>query len=85
MNAPSSSPLQATVRWLLSHTAFPASRLEPRAEALLCLAALANAENEIENQRFLIQSRDYAKDAALRAHMERRKLAHYKSDNGQKV
>ena len=77
--------MQATVRWLVAHTLFPASRLEPRAEALLCLAAIANAETEIENQRFLIQSRDHAKDAALRAHTERRKLAHYKSDNGQKV
>ena len=85
MNSSSPSPLGATIRWLLAYTIFPASRLEPRAEALLCLAAIAAAEDEIGNRRFLIKPRDPAKDAALRAHMQRRSHAHYKSDNGQKV
>ena len=34
---------------------------------------------------FLVKSRDGARDAALRAHNERRKLTHFKCDNSAKV
>ena len=86
MNPSSSSdPLRDTVRWLAAHTRFPASRLESRAETMLCMAALANGENETVGQRFLVKSRDSAKDAALRAHEQRRSHAHHKSDNSAKV
>jgi hypothetical protein len=85
MNASSVNPLHDTVRWLAAHTLFPASRLEPRAEVMLCMAALAAGENETESQRFLVKSRDIAKDAALRAHAQRRSHAHFKSDNSAKV
>ena len=82
---PSVDPFRTTVLWLAAHARFPATRLEDRSERMLCMAALANAESANEGQRFLIQSRDIAKDAALRAHNERRKHAHHKSDNSAKV
>lgn len=80
-----SNPLRDTVRWLAAHARFPATRLETRAETLLCMAALAAAESEAERERFLVQSRNGAKDSALRAHNLRRSLAHYVSDNKQKT
>jgi hypothetical protein len=85
MNPSSVNPLHDTVRWLAAHTLFPASRLEPRAELMLCMAALAAVGSETEGPRFLIKSRDGAKDAALRAHAQRRSHAHFKSDNSAKV
>ncbi len=81
-----SNPLQTTASWLATHARFPASRLENRAELMLLMAALASAADEAEQtQRFLIKTRDVAKDAALRAHKERRSHAHHKSDNSAKV
>jgi hypothetical protein len=85
MPSPSSNPLSATVAWLQAHASFPRSRLQTHAEALLCVAALVDAEESAASQRFLVQPRDPARDAALRAHNQRRSHAHYKSDNGQKV
>jgi hypothetical protein len=85
MNSSPSDPLRDTVCWLAAHARFPASRLETRAETMLCMAALANAANEPLTRRFLIESRDGAKDAALRAHAQRRSHAHFKSDNSAKV
>ncbi len=79
------NPLRDTVRWLAAHARFPATRLEARPERLLCMAALAAAENEADRERFLIQSRNGAKDSALRSHNMRRSLAHYVSDNKQKT
>lgn len=79
------NPLQQTVRWLANHTIFPASRLQPGAEALLCVVAIAEFETAAENERFLVQRRDGAKDSALRAHAQRRSLVHYKCDNSAKV
>lgn len=52
---------------------------------MLCMAALAAAAEAAENPRFLIESRDIAKDAAQRAHAQRRSHAHFKSDNSAKV
>jgi adenylyl- and sulfurtransferase ThiI len=80
-----SNPLATTVRWLAAHARFPATRLEGRAETMLCMAALAAAESEADRERFLIQSRNGAKDSALRSHNLRRSLAHYVSDNKQKT
>lgn len=80
-----SDPLRRTVRWLATHARFPASRLEGRAETMLCMAALAGAAESADNPRFLIESRDIAKDAAQRAHAQRRSHAHFKSDNSAKV
>ena len=85
MTSTTTDPLQATVRWLATHTRFPASRLAKPAEALLCLAALAAADEAAERQRFLIQSRDPAQTSALRAHGLRRSQVHFKCDNSAKV
>jgi hypothetical protein len=78
-------PLRDTVRWLATHTRFPAHRLEPRAEVLLCLAALVAADEAEEQRRFLIQRRDPAQTSALRAHGLRRSRVHFKCDNSAKV
>lgn len=85
MSLTDSNPLQQTVRWLGAHTLFPLSRLEGRAETLLCLGALATAQEAAENARFLVQRRDGAKDSALRAHAMRRSQVHFKCDNSTKV
>lgn len=79
------NPLQQTIHWLVAHTGFPSRRLPADAEALLCVSALAEAENAAENSRFLVQRRDGAKDSALRAHALRRSQVHYKCDNSAKV
>jgi hypothetical protein len=78
-------PLRNTVLWLAAHARFPAGRLEAKAETMLCMAALATAAETAENPRFLIESRDIAKDSAQRAHAQRRSHAHFKSDNSAKV
>lgn len=83
------SPFLNTLRWLTAHTPFPASRLADKAETLLLIAVAAQQEEAnvaAESAgKFHIQSRDIAKDAALRAHAMRRSLVHYKCDNGAKV
>lgn len=85
MNSSSPDSLRDTVRWLSLHTRFPASRLERNAEALLCFAAAAAAEEAAENQRFLVKSRDPAQTSALRTHALRRSQVHFKCDNSAKV
>ncbi len=85
MSPPPLNPLRDTLRWLAAHARFPASRLAPRAETLLCLAALAAAEEAEEQRRFLIQRSDPAQTSALRAHGLRRSRVHYKCDNSAKV
>ena len=85
MNTATSNPLADLVRWLGAHAGFPARRLEPRAEALLCVAALAVAEQESEEARFHVQRRDGARDSAQRAHALRRSQVHFKCDNSAKV
>ena len=81
------NPLQTTVRWLSTNTLFPVSRLDARAEAMVCAAALAAAEEAaaMAATRHLVQSRDGAKDAALRSYNHRRSLVHYVCDNAAKV
>lgn len=85
MNTSSLDPLRETVRWLAQHTRFPAVRLPAKAEALVCVAALAAAEEAQAQQRFLIQRRDPAQTSALRAHGLRRSQVHFKCDNSAKV
>ena len=81
----SPDPFYTSVRWLAQHAGFPVSRLESRAEVLLCLAALAAAEEAAERQRHLLQRRDPAQTSALRAHGLRRSRVHFKCDNSAKV
>lgn len=80
-------PLFATVRWLATHTCFPSSRLDAKAEVLLCLAALAAAEEAaaLAGTKHLIQSKDGAKESAARTYAYRRKKVHYVCDNSAKV
>lgn len=86
MNASlSTDATHEVVRWLAQHAGFPARRLPLKAEALVCLAALAAAEEAQARQRFLIQSRDPAQTSALRAHGLRRSQVHFKCDNSAKV
>lgn len=85
MSPSSPNPLHATVRWLAQRANFPASRLELRAEALLCFAALAAAEESEERERHLIKSSDAAMMSAQRTMANRRKQVHFKCDNSAKV
>ena len=82
-----SDPLRDTVRWLTAHARFPASRLDTKAESLLCMAALATAEEAaaLAGSRHLIQSKDGAKNAAARDYAYRRSKVHYVCDNSAKV
>jgi hypothetical protein len=86
MNAtPVNEPLSQVVRWLAVHAGFPMRRMDAKAEALVCVAALAAAEEAEERKRFLIQRRDPAQTSALRQHTQRRSQVHYKCDNSAKV
>lgn len=78
-------PLAQVVRWLSAHTGFPRRRLAARAEALVCVAALAALEEAEEQRRFLIQRRDPAQTSALKQHGLRRSQVHFKCDNSAKV
>ncbi len=79
------NPLEKTVAWMAQHAGFPARRLGGGAELLVCVGALAEAQDEAERARFLIERKDGAQEAALRAHAARRSRVHYKCDNSAKV
>ena len=85
MTAPAQNPFRQTVGWLATHTRFPLSRLEPRAETMLCMAALAAAEDADQRERHLIKSSDGAMMSAQRTMANRRKQVHFKCDNSAKV
>jgi len=85
MSTVSTDPLKDTLSWLAHHAGFPGARLPAKAEALVCVAALAAVEEAKEHQRFLLQRRDPAQTSALRAHGLRRSQVHFKCDNSAKV
>jgi len=85
MSESATNPFQTTVGWLAAHGRFPASRLDRRAETMLCMAALAAAEEAGERERHLIKSSDTAMMAAQRTLANRRKQVHFKCDNSAKV
>jgi hypothetical protein len=85
MTTVTNDPFRDAVLWLTQNAGFPAARLPVDAERLVCVAALAAAEEAREQQRFLIQSRDPAQTSALRAHGLRRAQVHFKCDNSAKV
>ena len=85
MTPPSFHPMSETVRWLAAHARFPASRLEARAELMLCAAALAAAEEAAQQQRHHLERRVGAQTSAQRAHVLRRTQVHFKCDNSAKV
>ena len=80
----STDPLRKTLVWLSAHAGFPRSRLEAKAELLLCLTALAAEETRVSNAVLQKGSLSYDR-AALKAHNMNRSHAHYKSDNSAKV
>ena len=81
----SSDPFRDTMLWLSKNAGFPTFRLPGKAEALICVAALAASEEAEARQRYLIQRRDPAQTSALRAHGLRRAQVHFKCDNSAKV
>ena len=83
--SPSDPCLAASLRWLSTHAGFPARRLPDDAVGMICVAALAAAEEEAERERFLIQRRDPAQTSALKALGLRRSQVHFKCDNSAKV
>ena len=85
MSTSESDPFRDTVRWLARHAGFPTRRLDARAETMLCVSALAAAEESAEQERFLIQRRDPGQTSALKTHALRRAQVHYKCDNSAKV
>ncbi len=85
MSSPQSEPFQQTVTWLARHSGFPLYRLPARAEAMVCVAALAAADEAEEQRRYALQRRDPAQTSALRAHGLRRSQVHFKCDNSTKV
>jgi len=85
MNTSRPEPLSDTLQWLSRHAGFPQRRLPERAEALVCISALAAAEEAAEQQRFALQRRNPAETSALKAHGLRRSQVHFKCDNSAKV
>lgn len=85
MSLSSENPFLDTVRWMAQHAGFPAARLPAKAEAMVCVAALAATEEAAEQRRFLIRTRDPAQTSALKAHGLRRSQVHFKCDNSAKV
>jgi len=83
-SALSTDPLRKTLVWLMANTGFPRSRLEAKAETLICLAALAAEETRVSNAALQKSSLSYNR-SALKAHNLNRSHAHYKSDNSAKV
>jgi hypothetical protein len=83
-SASSHHPLNKTLSWLTTHAGFPRSRLEAKAEILVCLAALAAEETRMSNASLQAHTLSYNR-AALKAHNLNRSHAHYKSDNSAKV
>jgi 16S rRNA C1402 (ribose-2'-O) methylase RsmI len=80
----STDPLSKTLVWLTANTGFPRSRLDSKAEILVCLAALAAEATRVSNAVLQKNSLSYDR-AALKAHNMNRSHAHYKSDNSAKV
>lgn len=80
------NPLYQICSWMSAHAGFPARRLPAPVEQLLCVAALASAEESTAaTGRKLIERRMGGQTSALRAHALRRSQVHYKCDNSAKV
>lgn len=77
--------LGQTLGWMAQHAGFPRRRLPAKAETMLCVAALAAAEEAAEQQRFAIDRRRPGDASALKAHVLRRSQVHFKCDNSAKV
>jgi hypothetical protein len=80
-----SVPLARILLWLSAHAGFPRSRLESRAEILLCLAAVAEADAAGDLSGTKPRAAMSYDRAALRAHTLNRAHTQFKSDNASKV
>ncbi len=87
MSAAPVTTLSSFLGWLSAHAGFPRHRLPVDAERLLLLAVAASIDEAEENQRqrYLVKTRDPARDSALKAHAMRRSQVHFKCDNSAKV
>lgn len=77
--------LGEVVHWLAQHAGFPRCRLPAKAEVMICVTALARAEETEERERFALQRRKPGEAAALKTHALRRTQVHFKCDNSAKV
>lgn len=87
-DGPSSANPFPLLPWLRAYAGFPASRLPPAAELLLCAAAEAQAEDSAAGSAGLargIERHRPGQQAALRTHALRRAQVHFKCDNSAKV
>ena len=82
----SSSPFLRTLRWLATHARLPASRLEPRAELLVLIAAAAEAEgNGPDGPANRKVERNANFSAQMRSYTAQRRRAHITCDNSAKT
>lgn len=85
MSEPSTQPASEVLHWLACHAGFPSRRLDARAVNMVCVTALAAAEEAAERDRFALQRTSPSQTAALKSHALRRSRVHYKCDNSAKV
>ena len=87
VTAPPQTPLQQTVRWLATHTGFPARRLPEKAELLMLIATAAATEESnaapTPANAMLIKNKSFA--AQMRNYTAMRRRAHINSDNSAKT
>jgi len=93
MSVEVNNPPVALLTWLSRHAGFPHTRLAPRAEQLLLIGRLIEAENLPETSESgtlripgaPAGGNENAQRAAMRTMSELRKRVHFKCDNGAKV
>ena len=89
MSEPDPTPFAQTLRWLATHTGFPASRLPDKAELLVLIATAAAADEEAEtatrhpNHVGLLHNPNFA--SQIRNYTAQRRRVHIKSDNSAKT
>jgi hypothetical protein len=80
-----SAAFARTILWLSAHADFPRSRLPVKAETMICMASLAEAEADGESAAGKPRPPMSYDRAALRAHTINRSHTQFKSDNSSKV
>jgi hypothetical protein len=80
-----SASLPRVLAWLSAYGGFPRSRLPVKAETMLCMAAVAEAEATAEAANEKLRAPMSYDRAALRAHTINRSHTQFKSDNSSKV
>lgn len=85
MNASERQLLQETALWLARHAGFPAVRLDPHAERLVCMSLISSMESATSPARPRFDLRNGAQRSALRHLALRRSRVHFKCDNSAKV